>query len=174
MEALDASVDMRAGFPLRTSTALWFSLSALMEPAMRILLAIVLSAVALLAHAGESTPYGAPFAEGPSVPVSEAIAQFDGHAGKARRFSGRITEVCQTKGCWLMLEDNGQVARVMFGKHDFFVPRDTTGSAVVHGLLERKELTPEQVEHFSGDSGKGIPAAPVEYRIVADGVRIAP
>lgn len=140
---------------------------------MRILLATVMSAAALFAHAGEGTPYGAPFAKGPSVLVSEAIAQFDGHAGTAQRFRGRITEVCQTKGCWLMLEDNGQVARVMFGKHDFFIPKDTGGTAVVHGVLERKELTPEQIEHFSGDSGKGIPAAPVEYRIVADGVLVA-
>ncbi len=140
---------------------------------MRILIAAVLSAASAIAIAGDAVPYGKPFAEGHSVPVSEAIANFDGHAGVAQRFSGRITEVCQAKGCWLMLEDNGQAARVMFGKHDFFIPKDTTGTAVVHGVLERKELTPEQVDHFTGDSGSGTPAAPVEYRIVADGVRIA-
>ena len=143
---------------------------------MRLFAAAFLSAAALFAHAGEpaaSTAYGAAFVDGPSVLVSEAVAAFDEHAGEPRRFSGRITEVCQAKGCWMMLEDNGQAARVMFGDHAFYLPKDTRGTAVVHGVLERKELTPEQVEHLSSDSGQGIPAEPVEYRIVADGVRVA-
>lgn len=139
---------------------------------MRLLIAAVLSTAALFAHAGGSASYGVAFAEGPAVPVSAAIADFEAHSGQPQRFSGRITEVCQTKGCWLMLEHDGQAARVMFGKHDFFIPMDTTGTAVVHGVLERRELTPEQAEHFSSDSGAGIPASSVEYRIVADGVLI--
>ena len=143
---------------------------------MRLLAAAFLSAAALFAHAGEpaaATSYGEAFADGPVVPVSEAIAAFDAHAGAPLRFSGRITEVCQAKGCWMMLEDDGRVARVMFGDHAFALPKDASGSAVVHGVLERKALTPEQVDHLSGDSGKGIAAEPVEYRIVADGVRVA-
>lgn len=141
---------------------------------MRVFTAFVLSAAALVAHAGETTAYGEAFAEDAvAVPVSVAIAGFDAHAGEARAFSGRITEVCQARGCWMMLEDDGRSARVMFGDHAFFLPKDASGSAVVHGVLERKELTPEQVEHLSGDSGKGIAAEPVEYRIVADGVRVA-
>ena len=143
---------------------------------MRLLAAAVLSAAALFAHAAEptaATAYGEAFAEGHSVPVSVAIADFAAHAGSPRSFSGRITEVCQAKGCWMMLEDDGQVARVMFGSHAFFLPKDASGRAEVHGVLERKELTPEQVEHFAADGGKGIAVEPVEYRIVADGVRVA-
>ncbi|WP_202843158.1 DUF4920 domain-containing protein [Luteimonas saliphila] len=139
---------------------------------MRLLPILVLSVCAAVAHAG-GTPHGKPLPAGETVPVSQAIAEFDAHAGAPKRFSGRITEVCRAKGCWMMLEDDGRSARVMFGKHDFYIPKDTTGSAVVHGVLTRKELTPEQVEHLSGDSGKGIAAEPVEYRITADGVEIA-
>lgn len=134
------------------------------------ILVLLLSAAAV--HAA-GTPYGKPLPEGETVPVSQAIADFDEHADTPMRFSGRITEVCQAKGCWMMLEDDGRVARVMFGKHDFYVPKDTAGTAIVHGVLTRKELTPEQVEHLSSDSGKGIAAEPVEYRITADGVEIA-
>lgn len=141
---------------------------------MRQLAILVLSAAAAFAHAGGGVvAHGQPMPEGEAVPVSVAIAGFEAHAGTPRRFSGRITEVCQTKGCWMMLEDDGQAARVMFGKHDFFIAKDTAGSAVVHGVLERKALTPEQVEHFTGDGASGLPAAPVEYRIVADGIEIA-
>jgi hypothetical protein len=140
---------------------------------MRLLAACLLSTATLLAHASGTTAYGKPFADGPAVPVSAAIAAFDTHAGAPRRFSGRITEVCQAKGCWMMLEHNGQAARVKFGDHAFFLPKDASGTAVVHGVLERKELTPEQARHFSEDGGKRLPVAPLEYRIVADGVRVA-
>jgi hypothetical protein len=132
------------------------------------------SVLALLLAAGAvaaATPYGEPLPEGETVPVSVAIAGFDAHAGQPRRFSGRITSVCQARGCWMMLEDGGVAARVMFGDHDFAVPGDATGAAVVHGVLSRKELTPEQVAHLAAD-GKGVAAAPVEYRITADGVEI--
>lgn len=140
---------------------------------MRLSAAVLLSAVAFIASAAGPAIYGEAFEDGPAVPVSEAIERFDLHAGEPKRFSGRITEVCQTKGCWMMLEQDGKAARVMFGNHAFFLPKDATGSAVVYGVLERRELTPEQVEHFTGDSGKGTAAEPVEYRIVAEGVRVS-
>jgi len=139
---------------------------------MRLLAVPLLFAVALLAHAGDAVSYGEAFEDGPAMPVSEAIAHFDHVAGEPMRFSGRITEVCQNMGCWMMLEHDGQAARVKFGDHAFFLPKDTTGTAVVHGVLERKELTAGQVEHLTGDSGTGIAAEPVEYRILADGVRV--
>ena len=137
------------------------------------LVAAALFAVSACVQAAGPTPYGEPLPAGETVVVSAAIADFDAHAGKPQRFSGRITEVCQAKGCWMMLEDNGKTARVMFGAHAFYIPKDTSGSAVVHGVLTRKELTPEQVEHLSSDSAKGIAAEPVEYRITADGIEIA-
>ena len=136
----------------------------------------LLPTLLLILAAGASqaaTPYGKPLPAGDTVAVSAAIDDFEAHAGRPLRFSGRITEVCQAKGCWMMLEDDGQAARVMFGQHDFHIPGDTTGSAVVHGVLTRKELTPEQVDHLSADSGKGIAAEPVEYRITADGIEVA-
>lgn len=138
---------------------------------MRLLPILLLILTAGAGHA--ATPYGEPLPAGDAVPVSTAIAGFDAHAGRPMRFSGRITEVCQAKGCWMMLEDDGKAARVMFGQHDFHIPGDTTGSAVVYGVLTRKELTPAQVEHLSADSGKGVAAEPVEYRITADGIEVA-
>ena len=139
---------------------------------MRLLAAALLSATAFLASATDSASYGEAFDDGPAVPVSEAVANFEDFAGEPMRFSGRITEVCQKMGCWMMLEHDGQAVRVKFGDHAFFLPKDQAGSAVVHGVLERKELTPEQVEHFTADSGTGLQAEPVEFRILADGVRV--
>ena len=137
----------------------------------RILVSLALVAALGIAHAGEPTRYGKPLPATAAVPVAEAVAAFDQHAGKAQRFSGRITEVCQAEGCWLVLEDNGQTARVMFKDHAFLVPKDTTGRAQVVGVLSRKQLTAEQVAHLEED-GKGLKVSPVEYRILAEGLEV--
>ena len=139
---------------------------------MRLLNPLFLSALLLASSAaGAATPYGKPLPEGETVAVSDAIADFAAHADKPQRFSGRITEVCQAEGCWMVLEDNGQTARVMFKDHAFLIPKDSSGRAQVGGVLSRKELTPEQVAHLEED-GKGLKVSPVEYRILADGLEI--
>ncbi len=139
---------------------------------MRFLAACLLCTAAFLAHAEGYTAYGEAFADGTALPVSEAIAAFESHADAPALFSGRITQVCQAKGCWMVLEHEGQSARVMFNNHAFFIPKESTGSAVVHGTLARKELTPEQIAHMKED-GDGGEIGAVEYRILADGVRLA-
>ena len=137
----------------------------------RILLPALLIAAIGLAHAGEPTRYGKPLPATKAVPVAEAVAGFDKLAGTPQRYSGRITQVCQAEGCWMVLEDNGQTARVMFKDHAFLIPKDSSGRAQVGGVLSRKELTPEQVAHLEED-GKGLKVSPVEYRILADGLEI--
>ena len=140
---------------------------------MRLLPTLLLLLSAAAVQAATATSYGKPLPAGETVPVSQAIDAFDIHADRAQRFSGRITEVCQAKGCWMMLEDDGKAARVMFGDHDFDIPKDTTGTAVVHGVLTRKQLTPAQAEHLGDDSASGVAVEPLEYRITADGIEVA-
>lgn len=137
----------------------------------RIFFAASLLAIAGLAQAGEPARYGQPLPDTAAVPVAQAVAAFDQHAGKPQRYSGRITQVCQAEGCWMVLEDNGQTARVMFKNHAFLIPKDSSGRAEVVGVLSRKQLTPEQVEHLREDA-QGLDVSPVEYRIIADGVEI--
>ena len=92
-----------------------------------------------LALASEPKTYGEALPEATAVPISIAAADADAYVCKANRFSGRITEVCQKEGCWMMLEDNGEVARVMMHDHAFAVPKDASGRAEVHGVLSVKE-----------------------------------
>lgn len=140
---------------------------------MRSILVIALFAVAGLAHAGDAKQYGQAMPAGKAVPISAAVAAHEKYAGKPQRYSGRITEVCQKEGCWMVLEDNGQSARVMMREHKFAVPKDASGSAEVYGVLSRNILSPEAVKHMQEESKNGLPVAEVEYRIVADGVEIA-
>ena len=108
---------------------------------------------------------------GMAVPLATALADPAAHVGQARVFSGRVVDVCQKKGCWVMLEDEGQGARVLLGDHDFYVPKDVRGPAQVHGVLTRVELSAEAQRHTAQEtSGAAVPD--VEYRIVADGVQV--
>jgi hypothetical protein len=141
------------------------------EAMRRILVPFLLLAVAGFVQAGEPARFGKALPDTAAVPVAEAVAAFDLHAGKPQRYSGRIAQVCQAEGCWMVLEDDGRSARVMFKDHAFLIPKDSRGQAQVVGVLSRKELTPEQVEHLRED-GKGLEVSPVEYRILAEGVEI--
>lgn len=141
---------------------------------MRTIFAVALFAVASVAHAGDAKKYGQAIpAASKAVPISAAVAAHERYADKPQRYSGRIAEVCQKEGCWMVLEDDGQSARVMMRDHKFVVPKDASGTAEVYGVLSRKELSPEAVKHMQEESKNGLPVADVEYRIVADGVEIA-
>ena len=137
----------------------------------RIFLTLAMLAATGFAHGGEPVHFGNPLPPSAAIGVADAVAAFDQHAGKPQRFSGRITQVCQAKACWMVLEDNGQTVRVMFKDHASLIPKDSSGRAQVGGVLSRKELTPEQVAHLEED-GKGLAVSPLEYRILADGVEI--
>jgi hypothetical protein len=48
-----------------------------------------------------------------AVDLDTAAAHLEDHAGKPAAFSGRITEVCQKMGCWVVLSsEQGTLARV--------------------------------------------------------------
>ena len=88
----------------------------------------------------------------------------------AQAFKGRITEVCQNKGCWLVLEDNGAFARVFMSGHSFSVPKEAHSDAVVYGKLSIKQLDKAEIEHLSSEGSK---PQPQELQIDATSVWIA-
>lgn len=52
------------------------------------------------------------------------------------QIEGKVTAVCQNKGCWLELEDEHGMAHVKLGAHKFFVPKTASGQhAVVEGKV---------------------------------------
>lgn len=131
-----------------------------------------LAGAALASETSQWEKFGADLPQdGKAVPLATALADPAMHVGQAKVFSGRVVDVCQKKGCWVMLEDEGQGARVLLGDHDFYVPKDVRGPAQVHGVLSRVELSPDAQRHTAQEtSGAAVPK--VEYRIVADGVQV--
>jgi hypothetical protein len=118
----------------------------------------------------EGVGYGAPVPIAKPLGIKAAAVAPESHAGVAGLYYGRITEVCQKEGCWVVLEEDGVSARVMFADHAFSVPKDATGNAIVQGTLEAVPVDAAQARHLEED-GAAAPAAR-ELRIVATGIHV--
>jgi hypothetical protein len=150
---------------------------------------LALSAALLLlsacAHQSESVAtseksaiksYGEPMPEGTALSLARHLP-FDQFANDQQiKVSGRIGEVCQAKGCWMMLTDGTAASvRVKFGDHAFFIPKDTQGNAVVYGKFEVIEMSEKEAKHMAEDAGKDpstVQGEQKEYRFIASSLQV--
>ena len=96
------------------------------------------------------------------------------------QIKGKVTAVCQKKGCWINLEkENGETVRVKFKDYAFFMPKDLAGKEVaLHGYALKKITPVAELQHLAEDAGKSkeeiaqITEAKEEIAIKADGVII--
>jgi hypothetical protein len=114
--------------------------------------------------------YGAPMPKSVPLAIAEVARKPDAHTAAPQAFKGRITEVCQNKGCWLVLEDDGAFARVFMSGHSFSVPKAARNDAIVYGKLSVKQLDKAEIEHLSSEGSK---PQPQELQIDATSVWIA-
>ncbi|WP_294292146.1 DUF4920 domain-containing protein [uncultured Chryseobacterium sp.] len=93
---------------------------------------------------------------------------------------GKVTDVCDKKGCWLTLQtdDNSQFF-VKMKDYGFFVPTALKGKTVVmDGTAERKVTSVEEQKHYAEDAKKpkaeidAITSSKEEIRFVANGIKV--
>jgi hypothetical protein len=79
----------------------------------------------------------------------------DASPGETVQISGTVDAVCQKKGCWMVLKDGDQSARVFTHAGNFFLPLDTNKGrkAVVEGMLKPKAVTEKFAKHLAEDKG---------------------
>jgi len=92
---------------------------------------------------------------------------------------GRLTDVCQKKGCWTMLQDGDAVVRVRFQDYGFFLPREALGrTALVEGVADVREISEGEARHLAAESRDGDPSRidgpQREVGFIATGVRLLP
>lgn len=152
--------------------------------------AALASALAAASFSAAAASYGEPLPAGATpVAINVALASPDAHDDAPGVFSGRITEVCQNAGCWLVIERDGVSARVNTN-HVFVIPKDSQGEAIVAGTLEPVPAEPaaaeaataepahahaegEDHEHAEHHAAMAAEDAARAWRIVATGVEIA-
>lgn len=132
---------------------------------------LVLACLFLFTVTAQAKTYGAAMPKGKAVDIAVAAKNLKAYASKPAKFKGRITQVCQMQGCWLMIESNGTAARVKTNDL-FFVPKDSKGEAIVFGEIKQVEMKPEMAKHLAEDAGKPVVVASSEIHIIAASVTI--
>ncbi len=93
---------------------------------------------------------------------------------------GKVTDVCDKKGCWLTVqtEDNSKFF-VKMKDYAFFVPTALKGKNVVlEGNAERKVISVNEQKHYAEDAKKpqseidAITQPKEEIRFVANGIKV--
>ena len=111
---------------------------------MKFALSLVL-ATALCFAAGN--PLGKPLTLNKQTAIADINAKPADYAGKTVQVKGRITEVCEKMGCWMMLVDPASKASVKIKVKDgeIVFPVEAIGKmAVAEGKFARIEMTREQ------------------------------
>ena len=148
-----------------------------------ILAFVLLAGLAVNAQSPKSAEKGVTYGEGTSADGSIAVTDLESKAKDNKyegKVKGKVTEVCQEKGCWMKLDKgNGETVMVKFKDYGFFMPKDIVGKEVVlEGEAIVKEVSVKQQQHYAKDAGKSeeeikkITKAKKELQFIAKGVLV--
>jgi hypothetical protein len=72
------------------------------------------------------------------------------------KIKGTVKEVCQSKGCWMLMDlGDGKDIRVTFKDYKIFMPKDLAGKQVVlDGFAYTDTTSVESLRHYAEDAGK--------------------
>ena len=93
---------------------------------------------------------------------------------------GKVTEVCDKKGCWLTLQtENNDKFFVKMKDYAFFVPTALVGKNVIlEGIAETKIISVDEQKHYAEDAKKtkaeidAITIPQEEIRFMASGIKV--
>ncbi len=96
------------------------------------------------------------------------------------KITGKVTDVCSKKGCWLTLETSDKTkVFVKMKDYAFFVPTEMIGKTVVlDGQAKLKTTSVEELQHYAEDAKKSkeeiaaITKPETEVRFVAKGILV--
>ncbi|MBW2290826.1 MAG: DUF4920 domain-containing protein [Deltaproteobacteria bacterium] len=122
--------------------------------------------------------FGAPLVDGTPTPIGEILRDPERFAGQTVLLRGRITDLCQKKGCWTVITDDRHAIRVRFQDYGFFLPKDSVGvEAWAQGTVSVRSLSERDARHYASESRDGDPSRikgpQREVGFTATGVRLA-
>jgi hypothetical protein len=125
--------------------------------------ALLFSASAVGAEVEGALPagddYGAGLTLAEITPLGEVVKHPERYADRPLLVKGRIRDVCQKKGCWMLLTDGESQIRVRFADYGFFVPKDSSGKdAYVEGRAAVEEISEKVARHYEEEARDGDPS----------------
>lgn len=107
---------------------------------------------------GDNKHFGAVITADNAITYDELIPRMGATDSLAVKVTGKVSEVCQKKGCWMTLvsdEPGKPEMRVTFKDYAFFMPKDLAGKRVVVDGYAFIDVTPVDVlRHYAEDAGK--------------------
>lgn len=137
-------------------------------------------AIPLITRSGETGEwknFGAAFTVEKASPAKDVLADPASFAGKTVRIEGHVADVCQNKGCWLVVTEGQNSVRVTMKDYGFFVPTDSTGAtADLEGTIVEKPVDPAVEAHMESEAThpelQPKPDSGKTYELVATAIRI--
>ena len=101
-----------------------------------------------------SNKFGKEFTvESKPLSLKEAIGQLSQNQGKEIIIRSEISQVCQSKGCWMKIREGNTEVRITFADYSFFVPKDSAKRKVLaKGKLFEKEISAAEARHYARDA----------------------
>lgn len=90
---------------------------------------------------------GAPLTIKEQTPIADLMAKPVRFVGRTVQVKGKVTDVCQKMGCWMMLTDTatGAKVRIKVDDGEMVFPKDSVGKiAIAEGTFTETRLTREQ------------------------------
>lgn len=121
------------------------------------------AAVFLVAVLGFSAEVrlGKPLTQKKLIAIQQLVEKPDAYVGKTVQVKGKVTDVCQKMGCWMMIADpaSGKAVKVKVEDGVIVFPKDAAGkTAIAEGQFTKTELTREQAiaqaEHEAEANGR--------------------
>lgn len=140
---------------------------------------LCLAALLLGAETPDAGSFGAALRLSEPTALGKVLEAPDRYTQTPILLRGRLTDLCQKKGCWTVLQDGDAVVRVRFADYGFFLPQEALGrTALVEGVTSIRELSEREARHLAAESREGdatgIRGPQREVGIIATGVRLLP
>lgn len=92
--------------------------------------------------------------------IRQILAQAGEYEGKEVLVEGVTGSVCENRGCWMYIGDDGSRIRVTFKDYAFFVPKDAAGKRVrAYGIVSSQLVTKEKLQHWEEETAGGDPSS---------------
>jgi hypothetical protein len=126
---------------------------------------------------GDGSSFGEPIVIERATPLAEVMRAPERFAEAPILLRGRLTDVCQKKGCWTILKDGDAHIRVRFLDYGFFLPREAVGDeALAEGRVTVRTISQKEARHYEAEASGGDPGSirgpQREVAFTASGVRL--
>ena len=118
--------------------------------------------------------------DSPVVDLADALSTIHAYMDTSVILEGAVRRVCQVKGCWMELVQEGapRGLRVTFKDYGFFVPTDSDGYAArLEGMFEANVFSKREADHLIEEGvalTRNADGTATEVSFVASGVELRP